>query len=544
MNKTIIRFAMNAPIGEPNSNGEVEVDLIPSGKWVKNGRKIKITTEDLHDMVSLFEMEPKGRVPINYAHRQARDYAAGWINKIWINIDRNIVQGLAKFTKKAAQHIADDELPYMSPEIELDSINKEGNAVGMRFCATALCIDPFFDFMNKVPIPINAERGWVFEETNDDKTVYVLDGQGVAMAEDFSEWDAKYIDNLPDSSFAVIEDGGEKDADGKTTPRSKRHFPIKDADGKLDAAHVRNALARIPQSPFGDKAKAKVEAAAKELKIGEAGEDESKKNEDKSDKKEKATVKAEAKAEEVNNDGDAKSEVSKKDKVSDMADKENDVNEVAARSSSEAAEFESKIRTLLDIPEGIDTLTHVSRMKLAPEDRTALKNRVVNAEALDNISRLLTASEKAVKDLERKNVNLQEEIVMMEKTAVAKELCAKAVRDKKIDEIDVNDWALSDAIEDPEKFEKRIARRKTELNLVPVGKSMVGYEHDVKASEVFHRSVSKHPFERLVTKCQEDAKRNGNDITYMEAFKEAGRIDLDSYLDYMSVSAIKTAVIS
>jgi len=46
---------------------------------------------------------------------------------------------------------------------------------------------------------------------------------------------------LPDSAFAYIEPGGTKDSSGKTVPRSKRHYPVH------DAAHVRNALARIAQ---------------------------------------------------------------------------------------------------------------------------------------------------------------------------------------------------------------------------------------------------------------------------------------------------------
>jgi len=65
------------------------------------------------------------------------------------------------------------------------------------------------------------------------------------------------INDLPDSAFAYIEPGGSKDEDGKTTPRSLRHFPVH------DAAHVRNALARAPQSPFGEKAMPKIRAAAK-----------------------------------------------------------------------------------------------------------------------------------------------------------------------------------------------------------------------------------------------------------------------------------------
>jgi hypothetical protein len=64
------------------------------------------------------------------------------------------------------------------------------------------------------------------------------------------------VNDLPDSAFAYIEPGGTKDEQGKTTPRSKRHFPVH------DAAHVRNALSRAPQSPFGEKAMPKIRAAA------------------------------------------------------------------------------------------------------------------------------------------------------------------------------------------------------------------------------------------------------------------------------------------
>ncbi len=86
-----------------------------------------------------------------------------------------------------------------------------------------------------------------------------------------AEWDTAYVNDLPDSAFAYIEPGGEKDEGGKTTPRSKRHLPYKDKDGKPDAAHVRNALARLNQIdiPAAAKAKAKrkLVAAAKELGI-------------------------------------------------------------------------------------------------------------------------------------------------------------------------------------------------------------------------------------------------------------------------------------
>jgi hypothetical protein len=64
-------------------------------------------------------------------------------------------------------------------------------------------------------------------------------------------WSVAFINNLPDSAFLYVE-AGEKDAEGKTTPRSKRHFPYKDADGSVDLPHLRNAL-RVSRSPVSPK---------------------------------------------------------------------------------------------------------------------------------------------------------------------------------------------------------------------------------------------------------------------------------------------------
>ena len=75
----------------------------------------------------------------------------------------------------------------------------------------------------------------------------------------------KSKNDLPDSDFAYIQPGGKKDASGKTTPRSLRHLPIP------DAAHVRNALARLDQTDISPEAKKaalrKIKAAAKKFGI-------------------------------------------------------------------------------------------------------------------------------------------------------------------------------------------------------------------------------------------------------------------------------------
>jgi len=89
-----------------------------------------------------------------------------------------------------------------------------------------------------------------------------LAGEDASQAAQMSRQE---INNLPDSDFAYIEPGGEKDDEGKTVPRSLRHFPIH------DAAHVRNALARLPQSKLPEDAKnkamQKIKSKAKKLGI-------------------------------------------------------------------------------------------------------------------------------------------------------------------------------------------------------------------------------------------------------------------------------------
>lgn len=78
-------------------------------------------------------------------------------------------------------------------------------------------------------------------------------------------WTRKYINSLPDSAFLYIESGGKKDSEGKTVPRSLRHFPYKDASGKIDLPHLRNAVARIPQSNLPASVKERVQAKARSI---------------------------------------------------------------------------------------------------------------------------------------------------------------------------------------------------------------------------------------------------------------------------------------
>lgn len=78
-------------------------------------------------------------------------------------------------------------------------------------------------------------------------------------------WTTAQVDDFPDSSFLYIEGGGKKDEQGKTVPRSLRKFPYKDGAGKVDMPHLRNAIARIPQSDISPDLKTRLQARARQV---------------------------------------------------------------------------------------------------------------------------------------------------------------------------------------------------------------------------------------------------------------------------------------
>ena len=92
----------------------------------------------------------------------------------------------------------------------------------------------------------------IFVDQRDGQSVFVR-AQSVNLQK--SQWTTAYKNRLPDSAFLYVSSGGKKDNDGKTVPRSKRHFPVRDANGNIDKDHLDDALARIPDSDFSDAVK-------------------------------------------------------------------------------------------------------------------------------------------------------------------------------------------------------------------------------------------------------------------------------------------------
>ncbi|KKN89752.1 hypothetical protein LCGC14_0235980 [marine sediment metagenome] len=83
-----------------------------------------------------------------------------------------------------------------------------------------------------------------------------------------TEWTAKFVNDLPDGSFLYVEKGGKVDGEGKTLPRSLRHFPVRNAEGNIDLPHLRDAIAKISQENIPATKKKSLQAQARKMLEG------------------------------------------------------------------------------------------------------------------------------------------------------------------------------------------------------------------------------------------------------------------------------------
>lgn len=110
----------------------------------------------------------------------------------------------------------------------------------------------------------------VTEKMAEDQTFLERVAEKLVSVFNKAVWTTAYVNDLPDSAFLHILPGGKKDSEGKTTPRDLRMFPYKDAEGKIDLPHLRNAIARIPQSNRIDEGtKNSLQARARKLLGGQ-----------------------------------------------------------------------------------------------------------------------------------------------------------------------------------------------------------------------------------------------------------------------------------
>jgi phage I-like protein len=282
-----------------DDQGRSWIEVMPTVEKARNGDwYFTITAEDLTTLADFITANPD-RIPIDYDHAGAEEKgstrAAGWFTGDASVVkageqnydgevqDRASVWAQVKWTPTAIEEIRGGDFRFISPEWGMAAKDKKtGLLTKLKDLAAATLTNrPFFKDLAAVKarqLMESEQIDAISEDYGSDVAQLVL---AIAESEDeevvkareailAAVWTTAFINNLPDSSFLYIEPGGEKDSDGKTTPRSLRHFPVKDANGSPDLAHVRNALARIPQSNVPAEAKAKATAAAQRL-LKEAG---------------------------------------------------------------------------------------------------------------------------------------------------------------------------------------------------------------------------------------------------------------------------------
>ncbi len=251
--------------------------------------KFTVLSEHLANMVNNFKLKrPKHptEMVVDYEHMSAPASpvqmapAAGWVKGV--EQRGNELYCTVEWTEAAATKINNKEYRFISPEFSLNYRDKETNqALGPTLIALALTNRPFVEGMQ--PVALSDEVAGAVTFALNEKTILkfaqfnsaeeaLIAGTSMDAAMLLADWDIAYINDLPDSAFAYIAPGGEKDDQGKTVPRSLRFLPYRNKAGDIDPPHLRNALARLPQTDLSADAKAKAQAvldkAAKAAGIG------------------------------------------------------------------------------------------------------------------------------------------------------------------------------------------------------------------------------------------------------------------------------------
>jgi phage I-like protein len=242
---------------EGRTRSRVQVLLTTDGVVENGGKRFELTRSDLEVYAryinehGLKEDGSGGLIPVDYDHRGASDgstVAAGWFVAGTAEVvDRENGAELwaeVEWTPQAAQEIRDGRYRFLSGEFTFGQ--RKGGILrqAREFIAATLTNRPFFRQLQPV----------MLADTLADADVVTA-----------AVWSTAYINDLPDSAFLYIEPGGRKDDTGRTVPRSLRHFPVRDANGRLDLPHLRNALARIPQSNLPADVKERIARQAQRL---------------------------------------------------------------------------------------------------------------------------------------------------------------------------------------------------------------------------------------------------------------------------------------
>lgn len=224
-----------------DGGNEIWIEALPSRIYhTPQYGPVEITKDKLARFVTNFNNNVRGQeVATDFDHGMDRakgNQASGWYREFAVRPSLSDPTNQSLFarielTDDAAKELREKKWKYFSLEWDDDWMDNQGVTHSDVVIGGGFTNRP----IAKNVMPINfSEEMW--EELDFDEK------------KQFAVWTTASINNLPDSAFLYVQPGGKKDGEGKTVPRSLRHFPYKDSSGKVDLPHLRNAIARIPQA--------------------------------------------------------------------------------------------------------------------------------------------------------------------------------------------------------------------------------------------------------------------------------------------------------
>lgn len=211
----------------------------------QKGRKYQISMECIRD-ASADAIYHKGKfIPIDKAEEELKNSVGKTVDGDKVGLALGGEDGMVYYWGSALTlHPADkkaDILSFCASEsgccIEISTEKKEGGEKGVKKIKEIMegdgLIASEISFLEKE-----------IEEKELNKLVEEFASGELLISEISVRWTRKYINDLPNSAFAVIEPDYSK---GEIDNKNCRHLPYKDKEGKVDLSHLRNALARVNQ---------------------------------------------------------------------------------------------------------------------------------------------------------------------------------------------------------------------------------------------------------------------------------------------------------
>ena len=210
-----------------DDSGGVWIEALPARIYrTPQYGEVPVPIDKLQRMITNFHQNVRGQeIATDFEHGldQAKGLqASGWYRDFEIRPSSDDPKQMSlfakvQFTDDAKKDIKDGKFKYWSLEWDDDYETDSGHFVPDVIIGGGLTNRP----IAKRTMPINfSEAMWneLDEETQ----------------KQFAVWTTKYVNSLPDSAFLYIDSNG-------------RHLPYKDANGKIDLPHLRNAAARANQ---------------------------------------------------------------------------------------------------------------------------------------------------------------------------------------------------------------------------------------------------------------------------------------------------------